>query len=653
MVHNLSKTPLTEAQEKVLAHGPNFAIATKDPPVSEYISQIERICQQLGKGKAEELRGEIKQILKKTQLPKPNITKEEAKAIKELRRDKERVILMADKGVSMVVLDKEDYIKKSEELLHQSTYKQLPSDPTTKHKNRLISILKSIKAEGGIDNTTYKRLYITEAGSPKYYGLPKIHKQGVPLRPIISIKGSATYESAKELAKILKPLVGKSPHNVQNNRDFLDSIRDIKIKPEECIMSYDVSALFTSIPIEPAIIIIEQQLKEDKDLYSRTNMKIHHIINLLRFCLNNSYFSFQGRFYQQTEGAAMGSPISPIFANLFMEDLEVQAIRTSPTPPSLWKRFVDDTFTIIKKEDRSSFLQHLSSIHQNIKFTCEEVRDDGSMPFLDILVTLKEDGSLSTSVFRKPTHTDLYLQWDSHHTISSKYSVAGTLYHRAKTICSDQQLQKKEEDHLCQALQKCRYPIWAINRARIKSQNPTGRTNSNNNNQTGQKKTINKNIYMVVPYQQGLSERFKNTCQKCGVQVHFKGGQTIKDLLMAPKDKDPITNKSGVIYRFKCSEDGCEEEYIGESARTLAERFKEHQKSPSPFHDHCNISGHKADINNFNIIGREDQSLTRAIKEALFIRVNDPSLNRNIGKYHLPHIWDEVLHKTSELQLKH
>ena len=652
-VHNLSKTPLTEAQERALAHGPNFAIATKEPPVSEYISQIEKVCQQLKQGKVEELRGEIKQIFKKTQPPKPNIMKEEAKAIQELKRDKERVILTADKGVSMVVMDKEEYIQKSEELLHQPTYKELPSDPTTKHKNRLISILKTIKSEGGIDNTTYKRLYPTGAGSPKYYGLPKIHKQGVPLRPIISSRGSATYESAKELAKILKPLVGKSPHHVQNNKDFLDSIKDIKIKPEECIMSYDVSALFTSIPIEPAINIIEKHLKEDKDLHSRTNMKIQHIISLLRFCLNNSYFSFQGRFYQQTEGAAMGSPISPIVANLFMEDLEVQAIRTSPTPPSLWKRFVDDTFTIIKKEDRNSFLQHLNSIHQNIKFTCEEVRDDGSMPFLDILVTPKEDGSLSTSVFRKPTHTDLYLQWDSHHTISSKYSVAGTLYHRAKTICSDPQLQKKEEDHLCQALQKSRYPIWAINRARIKSQNPSRSKNRNNNNQTGQKTTINKNIYMVVPYQQGLSERVKNTCQKYGVQVHFKGGQTIKDLLMAPKDKDPITNKSGVIYRYKCSEDGCEEEYIGESARTFAERFKEHQKSPSPIHDHGNISGHKVTINNFTIIGREDQNLTRAIKEALFIRVNDPSLNRNIGKYHLPHIWDEVLHKTSELKLKH
>ena len=272
------------------------------------------------------------------------------------------------------------------------------------------------------------------------------------------------------------------------------------------------------------------------------------------------------------------------------------------------------------------------------------------MPFLDILITPEEDYSLKTSVFRKPTHTDLYLQWDSHHTIPSKYSVAGTLYDRVTTVCSNPQLQ--EEECLFKALKRSKYPTWTIKREIMKSQNPNRNRTRRIQNQTGQN-SKNQNLYMVVPYHQGLSERIKKTYNKFGVQVHFKGGQTIKSLLMAPKDKDPITNKSGVIYRYTCSEHGCEEEYIGESTRTFVERFKEHQKAPSPIFDHYNTSGHNININNFTIVGREDQNLTRATKETLFIRVSDPSLNRNIGKYHLPDIWDEVLHKTSELKLKH
>ena len=114
-------------------------------------------------------------------------------------------------------MDREEYIKKSEELLQQPTYKILTTDPTTKHKNNLISLLKSIKAEGGINENTYRGLYPTGAGTPKYYGLPKGHKNEMPLRPIVSSIGSVTYETAKELSRILKPLVGKSPHHVKNN----------------------------------------------------------------------------------------------------------------------------------------------------------------------------------------------------------------------------------------------------------------------------------------------------------------------------------------------------------------------------------------------------------------------------------------------------
>ena len=346
----------------------------------------------------------------------------------------------------------------------------------------------------------------------------------------------------------------------------------------------------------------------------------------------------------------MGSPISPIVANLFMEDLEVQAIMTSPSPPVLWKRYVDDTFTIIHKQDKDAFLEHLNNIHPNIKFTSEETRPDGAIPFLDILITPKDDGSLQTSVYRKPTHTDLYLQWDSHHTIPSKYSVVGTLYHRAKTICSNQEMLLKEEQHLFQALKKCKYPTWALNRVKLRCQNPSNK--SKNNNQKKQNNQTRRNLYMVVPYYKGLSESIKRSCSRFGVQVHFKGGLTIKDLLMAPKDKDHILKKSGVIYKYTCDKVECDEEYIGESARLFAERFKEHQKAPSPIHDHSIRSGHEVNIENFSIVGREDQNLTRTIKEALYIRVNSPSLNKNIGKYHLPHIWDEVLCNSTELKLK-
>ena len=125
--------------------------------------------------------------------------------------------------------------------------------------------------------------------------------------------------------------------------------------------------------------------------------------------------------------------------------------------------------------------------------------------------------------------------------------------------------------------------------------------------------------------------------------MYFKGGTTIKNLLVNPKDKDPMMKKSGVIYSYKCGRVECEDEYIGESSRTFGERFKDHQKTPSPIFDHFTITGHSISVEKFNIVGREDQNLKRAIKEALFIRVNNPSLNRNVGKYHLPHIWDEVL----------
>ena len=181
-----------------------------------------------------------------------------------MKKDDTRVILTADKGVCLVVLDKEVYIEKAEELLKEKIHKTIPTDPTNKQKNKLIQILKKIKEEGGVSEATYKKVYPTGAGIPKFYGLPKIHKAGVPLRPIVSSRGSVSYNIAKELAKILKPLAGRTIYSVHNTQDFAEQMRTIKLMPDECITSYDVKALFTSVPIEPSIKIIKQHLKKTK-----------------------------------------------------------------------------------------------------------------------------------------------------------------------------------------------------------------------------------------------------------------------------------------------------------------------------------------------------------------------------------------------------
>ena len=150
---------------------------------------------------------------------------------------------------------------------------------------------------------------------------------------------------------------------------------------------------------------------------------------------------------------------------------------------------------------------------------------------------------------------------------------------------------------------------------KIKTYAPA-KNNRRGTNNPGNNSSNNQKPYMVVPYSKGLSESTKKTCSKHGVEVYFKGGMIIRNLLMAPKDKDPIHKKSGVIYRYKCDRVECDEEYIGESSRTFGEMFKEHQKAPSPIYDHSNTSGHTVTIDNFIIVERENQNFIRTIKEA-------------------------------------
>ena len=237
----------------------------------------------------------------------------------------------ADKGVALVVIDTVDYIKKAKEILEDTnTYRVIQTDPTSRLKNKLISNLRRIKTATGLQENIYRKMYPTGASPPRFYGLPKIHKKNIPLRPIVSSIGSVAYGLAKVLADIIKPLMGCSEHHVQNSQMFVEEIKDMKLEKGECITSYDVVALFTSIPISSALEVMKKKL--DTELQKRTILPVDNILELLAFCLNNTYFVFQDTYYEQTKEAAMGSSISPIIANIYMEAFEQKAIATALHP---------------------------------------------------------------------------------------------------------------------------------------------------------------------------------------------------------------------------------------------------------------------------------------------------------------------------------
>ena len=157
----------------------------------------------------------------------------------------------------------------------------------------------------------------------------KHHKEGNPLRPIVTCIGSALYNTSKFLTDILSPLKNRNGYSVANSLQFSKEITDIKIDENEVLVSFDVVSLFTAIPVDKACDYIKIKLEQDASLPSRTNLDINDIISLLQFTLSNNYFMFNDRIYKQVHGCAMGSPVSPVVANLCMEEIEESAIHSS------------------------------------------------------------------------------------------------------------------------------------------------------------------------------------------------------------------------------------------------------------------------------------------------------------------------------------
>ena len=184
--------------------------------------------------------------------------------------------------------------------------------------------------------------------------------------------------------------------------------------------------------IDVAKTVVLERLKKDDTLDDRSDLTLADILTALNLCLDNTNLYFRGKFYRQIFGVAMGSPVSVIIANLVMENVQEGAMSTFLNPPKFWRRYVDDTFVIIKKSEVDEFHNHINNIEASIKFTIEH-ETNNSIPFLNVCITREASGRLNTKIYKKPTHTDRYLDFNSAHSISQKQGPMKCLLKRAQS----------------------------------------------------------------------------------------------------------------------------------------------------------------------------------------------------------------------------
>ncbi|CAF5121111.1 unnamed protein product [Rotaria sp. Silwood1] len=298
---------------------------------------------------------------------------------------------------------------------------------------------------------------MTCSRTPEAYFLIKVHKLNQPARPIISSYNSYNYNTAKYLAKLLKPAMTCNKSYIKDSFGFVEKIKEHKTIPG-LMCSFDVCSLFTNIPLDKAIEIAIEKIKK----YNR-NLKLndHDLKELFNYCTKYSNFTFNNEHYDQINGVAMGSPLAPIIAHLFMSNLEENIDKYKGKKPEIYYRYVDDIFMIINE--------------RTIKFTVA-VQIENKLPFLDVMIE-KQDSTLITYVYHKPTDTGLYLKWVSNQPKLYKINRIKCLYNYKNIFLANG------------------YPHNVIKKAMRKFA-----LNKNTNNNRQQQTTNTQTIYISMPY---------------------------------------------------------------------------------------------------------------------------------------------------------
>ncbi|CAM4987568.1 unnamed protein product, partial [Rotaria socialis] len=407
------------------------------------------------------------QLIRKSKSKKrSNLSDEELAALKSLKSNNNIVICKADKGNTSVILDKETYMEKADKILKGKQFEPLNNDKFHREQEeKLNKYIFSLCKKGVIDNKLRYQLKSTCSSLSVFYGLPKAHKIGYPIRPIISTIGSYQYELSKYLAKAIRNARPQAKSYIKDSFEFVKRMKELTLEKGKpyTMCSFDVESLYTNVPVEEATEVTLNYIYKPTKLidvpFDKEQMK-----TLLNLSIKDSTFRFHNKIYKQIDGVAMGNPLAPIIADLWMQKMEEKLNRFSTKKPMIWLRYVDDIFCIftIPREKIHEFHMRINKWHRNLCFTAEfEVKN--SIPFLDVRVTHVED-KLITSMYRKPTHTGLYLLWDSNQSRRYKLGLIKTLVIRIYRICSTTEIINNELDLLRETLTNNGYPPHIIKR---------------------------------------------------------------------------------------------------------------------------------------------------------------------------------------------
>jgi len=236
---------------------------------------------------------------------------------------------LADKENAMVTINIKQYEEKMEKILEKGPYKVLNKNPL----NKFIKQVKGGTKKVIMDEKQGEQLIVSCPILPRIYGVPKIHKEGVLLRPILSAINSPIYNMEGHLAQILNQKIGQTTSYIKNSSQFAEKIREMNWEPGDILVSFDVISLFTMVPYADTLKIIKDKQWLDENQHT-----------LLELCTKSAVFTYKEIIYEQTDGMAMGSRLASVFSNIFMEWLNQKAIETSNFKPKTWFRYVDDTF---------------------------------------------------------------------------------------------------------------------------------------------------------------------------------------------------------------------------------------------------------------------------------------------------------------------